>query len=335
MGDEPDNVECSQPAEVEDDAGKQTTIETKEVNVTKQFQKLEVKHSSTESKDESNSQPSEKTKKDSPTASKHTKKTLVTPPTLKSIRGASVFGSGISFSPTVTKLTKSLTAADPDSILSEPSQTNIFDLASKPSKSWLSNDSSEPSSPPSPSSSSPTTAAASARKRTASEFNKDEGGSDETTTNREEQDESSTLRSSQDIEPPTKLFRSDVGISEPSAAALTGEEKEKTIAKAQAKLYWLNDSDWKERGKGPFKLNRHLDKPASVRLLMWTEGTLRNILNLPLFPDMNISSENKFIRIMAIEERKPVQLAIKFESVSVAAEMREKIMECVEGLKVS
>ncbi|CAG8565577.1 813_t:CDS:1 [Paraglomus brasilianum] len=339
MGGEQDNVKDSLPAKVEDDADNETTIETKEANVTKQFQKLEVKQSSAKPNEEPTSSPLEQINNSSPTVSQSSeqvadKTSAFIPPSLKSMRGASVFGSGVKFSPAVTNLTRSLTATDLDSVSSTPSKTNIFDVSSKSNvagKSWLSNDSSRPSSPSSQLSTSPTISPTTAKKRTASEFNEGEESSDDQDGG--EQDEGSSLRQSQEIEPPTKLFRTDTALTEPSATLLTGEENEKTIVKTPAKLFWLDNSDWKERGKGPFKLNRKLDNPSSIRLLMWTEGTLRNILNVPLFPDMSISIESKFVRIGAIEEGKPVQLAIKFESVATATEIKEKIMECIEGLK--
>src|SRR6185369_10565973 len=121
------------------------------------------------------------------------------------------------FSPAVTKLTRSLTATDLDSVSSTSSQTNIFDVSSKSNtdgKSWLSNDSSRPSSPSSQLLSSPTISSVTAKKRTASEFNKGEESSDDQDGG--EQDEGSSLRQSQEVEPPTKVFRTDTALTEPS-----------------------------------------------------------------------------------------------------------------------
>lgn len=80
----------------------------------------------------------------------------------------------------------------------------------------------------------------------------------------------------------------------------TGEEDEKNVFQIRSKLYILYDKEgnWKERGVGLFKLNRHTN--GRCRLVMRADGVLRVILNVALFPKMPVQlAQEKFIRFSA------------------------------------
>lgn len=112
----------------------------------------------------------------------------------------------------------------------------------------------------------------------------------------------------------------------------TGEEDEKTLTSARAKLYTMaEDKNWKERGTGTVRCNIAKDSGGGARLgecdcgmgegrlpsdgcisVMRSEGVLRLILNINLFKGMKINLEqDKFLRIVALEDGKLVHFAIK------------------------
>lgn len=71
----------------------------------------------------------------------------------------------------------------------------------------------------------------------------------------------------------------------------TGEENEGELFRARAKMYSLDVNDgkgrWRERGVGSIKFKRH-NETGKARLLMRTEGTLRLVLNTPVFPEFSV-----------------------------------------------
>ncbi|KAK0550552.1 hypothetical protein OC846_002382 [Tilletia horrida] len=126
----------------------------------------------------------------------------------------------------------------------------------------------------------------------------------------------------------------------------TGEESEKTIFSTRAKLYEMQEGgDWKERGLGTFKCNvpneavgglfgagRGASGPgtgkrrSAARLLMRTDGVLRVILNVTLFPGMSIThAQERFVRFGVYEDGKLVNLALKVSQNKVAEELYETI----------
>lgn len=73
------------------------------------------------------------------------------------------------------------------------------------------------------------------------------------------------------------------------------------------------DQSWKERGTGTLRVNvpkSPADKRAA-RLVMRADGILRVILNVALFKGMKCELHEKFVRIVALEDTKPVHYAIK------------------------
>ncbi|RHZ80788.1 hypothetical protein Glove_132g154 [Diversispora epigaea] len=77
---------------------------------------------------------------------------------------------------------------------------------------------------------------------------------------------------------------------------LTGEENEITEHSVRAKLYFLDEQTWKERGVGILKINYPRNYETSPRLVMRTENVLRVILNVALFRGMHVErSQEKFL----------------------------------------
>lgn len=72
------------------------------------------------------------------------------------------------------------------------------------------------------------------------------------------------------------------------------------------------DQSWKERGTGTLRVNVPKGgRRASARIVMRADGILRVILNVHLFKGMKCELAEKFIRIVAFEDNKPVHYAIK------------------------
>ena len=147
------------------------------------------------------------------------------------------------------------------------------------------------------------------------------------------------------------------GVEEEEASKLnkqktiTGEEGEKTLFSAKAKLYLVDTTtkSWKERGIGTIHLNEPIlslqsdetaTKKRSKRLVMRSDGVLRVIMNVPLFKGMNVQGgespsqgdaakgsmgNDKFVRIFAFEDGNPVQFAIKVGSPATARDLAASI----------
>lgn len=76
-----------------------------------------------------------------------------------------------------------------------------------------------------------------------------------------------------------------------------------------------DDQSWKERGTGTLRVNvpKHSARDKA-RLVMRADGVLRVILNVSLFKRMKCELHEKFVRIVAFEDAKPVHYAIKVSS---------------------
>ncbi|KAG0267982.1 hypothetical protein BGZ95_002685, partial [Linnemannia exigua] len=108
----------------------------------------------------------------------------------------------------------------------------------------------------------------------------------------------------------------------------TGEENEMTIYQTKGKLYADAEKTktWKERGKGTFKVNVGRRDTKVARLVMRTDGVLRLILNISIFPEMNMSiSGDKYIYFMGIEEGKPISFLLKVKDAATADEVVQHI----------
>ncbi|KAK9355577.1 hypothetical protein V1523DRAFT_404556 [Lipomyces doorenjongii] len=137
----------------------------------------------------------------------------------------------------------------------------------------------------------------------------------------------------------------------------TGEEMETSVFNCRAKLYSLDpteaDKGWRERGIGVLHLNVLKDdtvttadtpEPSSAdaskestptvrerkskaRIVMRADGVLKVILNLPLVKGIEVRKgmksslvSEKFVRISAWENHKPIQYALRMGNENVAAE---------------
>jgi Ran-binding protein 3 len=91
---------------------------------------------------------------------------------------------------------------------------------------------------------------------------------------------------------------------------VTGEEEEEELFRARCKLFILESGvNWKERGVGYVKLNRH-SETRKARLLMRTEGTLRVILNAPLSESFTLD--------------RATERSVRFQGLSVEPEAKSK-----------
>lgn len=127
----------------------------------------------------------------------------------------------------------------------------------------------------------------------------------------------------------------------------TGEEHEETIYSVRAKLYVMDSvtKDWKERGIGTLRVN--IDQTEGVinrsRLVMRVDAVYKVILNASLFKEMvieggNIDTSNtcgfdKFLKIVALENGKPTQFAIKVKDNITAQQLREHILSAIPSNK--
>ncbi|KAI1306690.1 hypothetical protein EDD11_004693 [Mortierella claussenii] len=113
----------------------------------------------------------------------------------------------------------------------------------------------------------------------------------------------------------------------------TGEEDEISIYQTKGKLYADTDKThaWKERGKGTFKVNVDQHDTKLARLVMRADGVLRLILNVAIFPDMNVVvTGDKYVRFIGIEEGKPISFLLKVKDATVANEVVEGIKRATE-----
>ncbi|KAH3758952.1 Ran-binding protein 3 [Pelomyxa schiedti] len=81
----------------------------------------------------------------------------------------------------------------------------------------------------------------------------------------------------------------------------TGEEGEELVFSAPAKLWRLNTAAWSEKGTGTLRLLRDSDA-NKFRLLLRAESTLRTLLNMPIFSDMECElASPKSIKVSSLE----------------------------------
>ncbi|KTW28080.1 hypothetical protein T552_01941 [Pneumocystis carinii B80] len=128
----------------------------------------------------------------------------------------------------------------------------------------------------------------------------------------------------------------------------TGEEHEKTIYSTRARLYVVDSvtKDWKERGIGTLRVN--IDETQGIikrsRLVMRADAVYKVILNASLFKEMLIEGGNiddsdecnldKFLKIVALEDGKPTQFAIKVKDNTIAQQLRQHILSALPDKKI-
>lgn len=120
----------------------------------------------------------------------------------------------------------------------------------------------------------------------------------------------------------------------------SGEEDEEQLFTCRAKLYALDLTNvkdgWKERGVGNVRVNKSKDAERASRIIMRSNGLLKVILNTALVKGLEIvkgmpssMSPEKFIRITSVEDKKPVQYAIKTGNVETADTLYTTITELI------
>ena len=108
---------------------------------------------------------------------------------------------------------------------------------------------------------------------------------------------------------------------------VTGEEDERNVVQFHAKLhvYDKDKSGWVERGRGLLRLND--DETKSSRLVMRTAGSLRVILNSPLFPGMTLERPTeKMVRLAGRDG----EGAVKIFLVTGAAKDAQRLYTAME-----
>ncbi|KAF9971865.1 hypothetical protein BGZ73_005101 [Actinomortierella ambigua] len=102
---------------------------------------------------------------------------------------------------------------------------------------------------------------------------------------------------------------------------VTGEEDEMTLFQTKGRLFAdaEKSQSWKERGKGTFKVNVNRENTKQARLVMRTDGALRLILNIAVFPQMvPLITGEKYVRFVGIEDKKPIAFLLKVKDAETA-----------------
>ncbi|KAK3814265.1 MAG: hypothetical protein J3Q66DRAFT_371186 [Benniella sp.] len=113
----------------------------------------------------------------------------------------------------------------------------------------------------------------------------------------------------------------------------TGEEDEVNIYQTKGKLYadMEKTHSWKERGKGTFRINVNMRDTSRARLVMRTDGVLRLILNVAIFPEMNaVITGEKYVRFVGIEDGTPIPFLLKVKDAQVANEVVDNIKQAAD-----
>eukprot|EP00124_Ichthyophonus_hoferi_P002655 Ihof_evm7s190 gene=Ihof_evmTU7s190 len=116
----------------------------------------------------------------------------------------------------------------------------------------------------------------------------------------------------------------------------TGEEGEKSVAHCRAKLYHLDlaNRNWKSRGEGMLKLNESTGADATgsrkPRLLMWSTGSKRLLLNVRIWDGMSIEKVNeKRLRFVAVETDEEGKPAMNTYLITTSATDADAMLELI------
>ncbi|XP_072936249.1 E3 SUMO-protein ligase RanBP2 [Epargyreus clarus] len=123
----------------------------------------------------------------------------------------------------------------------------------------------------------------------------------------------------------------------------TGEEDEEKLFGERCKLYRYDEStrEWKERGIGEMKLLYHPGR-NTYRLLLRREQVHKAVLNMLLFKNLALLPMKNTDRAWTwagqnFAEGAPEQetLAVRFKFMELATAFHDKVVECVEKLKLA
>lgn len=125
---------------------------------------------------------------------------------------------------------------------------------------------------------------------------------------------------------------------------ITGEENEVNVAQLTGKLHVFDTEkkSWVERGRGVLRLNDVKDGEVKAsRVVMRNAGSLRVILNTPLFPGMTLENPSeKSVRFTAREDggvkvfvltASPKEVAVLFRAMKVRLAKVEEAEKAQEG----
>ncbi|XP_022125731.2 E3 SUMO-protein ligase RanBP2 [Pieris rapae] len=123
----------------------------------------------------------------------------------------------------------------------------------------------------------------------------------------------------------------------------TGEEDEEKIFGERCKLYRFDEKsrEWKERGVGEMKILYHPHR-QTYRLLLRREQVHKAVLNMLIFMDLELLpmknsnsawtwAGNNYVDGNGSQET----LAVRFKSVELANNFRDKVLQCVRKLQVA
>ena len=136
---------------------------------------------------------------------------------------------------------------------------------------------------------------------------------------------------------PTVDFKPIVSL--PLVTVVTGEEDDEKVFGERAKVYRMDENQWKERGIGEFKI---LCSKVSgkYRILMRREQVLKVCLNHYIDTNMKMvvlkSSENSycwFAKDYSDTDVRMEQLCVKFKTKEIAEKFKNVFDSCVEKLK--
>ncbi|KAG0257417.1 hypothetical protein DFQ27_005161 [Actinomortierella ambigua] len=152
-------------------------------------------------------------------------------------------------------------------------------------------------------------------------FSKDSTGSflDESTTQGSDNFDALLTQETDDAHPEddetnTQDYSSSAFANAEQIDVVTGEEDEMTFFQTKGRLFADADKSqsWKERGKGTFKVNVNREDTKQARLVMRTDGALRLILNIAVFPQMTpLITGEKYVRFIGVEDKKPIAFLLK------------------------
>ncbi|KAJ2943782.1 hypothetical protein O0L34_g8102 [Tuta absoluta] len=124
----------------------------------------------------------------------------------------------------------------------------------------------------------------------------------------------------------------------------TGEEDEEKMFGERCKLYRYDDKtrEWKERGVGEMKILYHPER-NTYRLLLRREQVHKAVLNMLIFMDMELlpmkNSDCAWTwagtNFAENPQGEQETLAVRFKSVDLAANFKDKVVECTRKLQVA
>ncbi|GAA6036620.1 hypothetical protein JCM8097_001255 [Rhodosporidiobolus ruineniae] len=123
----------------------------------------------------------------------------------------------------------------------------------------------------------------------------------------------------------------------------TGEEDEEVLHVVRAKVFVMEEGQWKERGTGPLRVNQVREgkrkeegseaEKVGARLVMRADATHRLLLNAPLFKEFVIEvSNDKYVRFTALQDDTPVSYMLRTGNPAAAQNLVQAVRDKVAAL---